>query len=69
MPHLRKYREAVDRLVDEGATMPEIESVVFRPQLPEEQGAALWLYAHALASRPRPDQTEPPSRPHLVVQL
>jgi hypothetical protein len=66
-PSLTKYRETVDRLSREGATMPEIERLVARARLPEEQGAALWLYAHALRCREGPHETQPPDGPHLVA--
>ncbi len=65
-PSLRKYRETVDRLVGEGADMPEIERLVSHSRLPEEQGAALWLYAHALGCPRRPHKSDPPHRPYLV---
>ena len=68
-PTLRKYRKTVDRLRREGATLPEIERFVHRARLPEEQGAALWLYAHALGSRRRPNEAQPPDGPHLARHL
>jgi len=66
---VKKCRETVDRLRREGATMPDIERFVARSRLPEEHGAALWLYAHALGCPRRPDETRPTDRPHLVWHL
>ena len=54
MVQLGKYRESVDRLVDAEASMPEVEALVAGFRLPEEQGAALWLYAHAQGCPPCP---------------
>jgi hypothetical protein len=66
-PSVKKCRKTVDRLRRQGATMPEIERFVDRSGLPEEEGAVLWLYAHALGCRRHPREAQPPEGPHLVV--
>jgi hypothetical protein len=66
-PSLKKYRATVDGLRREGATMPDIERFVDRSRLSEEQGAALWLYAHALGCRRHRHEAQSTEAPHLVV--
>jgi len=71
MPGVRRLRKTVERLVDHDADMAQVEALVSRSHLPEEQGAALWLYAHALrcrrGSRPLTRSHAPPSRPRPLV--
>jgi hypothetical protein len=65
MPGVRRLRHTVERLVDQDADMTQVEAMVSRWRLREEQRAALWLYAHALRcrrdSRPRNASPVPPA--------
>jgi hypothetical protein len=47
---LRYYQREVERMVDSEATLGEVEDVIGRIHLSNDQKSALWLWAWALLS-------------------